>query len=39
MADSKMTVLKATESDIQTTQNWESWSKEVSVFKWEYDET
>jgi uncharacterized protein len=39
MEKSKMTVKKADNKDIEASKNWGKWSKEVSVFKWEYDET
>ena len=39
MENSKMTVRKASETEIQKAKHWGTWSKEVSVFNWEYDET
>ncbi len=34
----KMTVTKPTEQQVAQTASWGIWTKEVSVFPWEYDE-
>ena len=34
----KMSVRKPTSEEISVTQNWGTWSKEPSVFPWQYDE-
>jgi uncharacterized cupin superfamily protein len=39
MEKKSMMVKKPSDAEIAETRNWGTWSKEVSVFNWEYDES